>query len=219
MKLALCNVNGEFSYNLTRVELFKKVVSETAHLKDDDVLLVYTMNKGGRGIDKNVMTIHLYNGELGIYDENGVVLNTLLFDDMDYKYYRVLLSGTLAEFEYKERYNDKESRAFEQEQFEQAEAEKEYAEYTVSVYGKSLSFSGETAYNSVLDLILAVVSTEDDETGVITVEKDDRGLDIGCAKGKYNIFLSVSDDHCKWEIFEKGDRIAISKFLREWVIL
>lgn len=219
MKLALCNVNGEFSYNLTRVELFKKVVSETAHLKDDDVLLVYTMNKGGRGIDKNVMTIHLYNGELGIYDENGVVLNTLLFDDMDYKYYRVLLSGTLAEFEYKERYNDKESRAFEQEQFEQAEAEKEYAEYTVSVYGKSLSFSGETAYNSVLDLILAVVSTEDDETGVITVEKDGRGLDIGCAKGKYNIFLRVSDDHCKWEIFEKGDRIAISKFLREWVIL
>lgn len=219
MKLALCNVNGEFSYNLTRVELFKKVVSETAHLKDDDVLLVYTMNKGGRGIDKNVMTIHLYNGELGIYDENGVVLNTLLFDDMDYKYYRVLLSGTLAEFEYKERYNDKESRAFEQEQFEQAEVEKEYAEYTVSVYGKSLSFSGETAYNSVLDLILAVVSTEDDETGVITVEKDGRGLDIGCAKGKYNIFLRVSDDHCKWEIFEKGDRIAISKFLREWVIL
>ena len=219
MKLALCNVNGEFSYNLTRVELFKKVVSETAHLKDDDVLLVYTMNKGGRGIDKNVMTIHLYNGELGIYDENGVVLNTLLFDDMDYKYYRVLLSGTLAEFEYKERYNDKESRAFEQEQFEQAEAEKEYAEYTVSVYGKSLSFSGETAYNSVLDLILAVVTTEDDETGVITVEKDGRGLDIGCAKGKYNIFLRVSDDHCKWEIFEKGDRIAISKFLREWVIL
>lgn len=219
MKLALCNVNGEFSYNLTRVELFKKVVSETAHLKDDDVLLVYTMNKGGMGIDKNVMTIHLYNGELGIYDENGVVLNTLLFDDMDYKYYRVLLSGTLAEFEYKERYNDKESRAFEQEQFEQAEAEKEYAEYTVSVYGKSLSFSGETAYNSVLDLILAVVSTEDDETGVITVEKDGRGLDIGCAKGKYNIFLRVSDDHCKWEIFEKGDRIAISKFLREWVIL
>lgn len=219
MKLALCNVNGEFSYNLTRVELFKKVVSETAHLKDDDVLLVYTMNKGGRGIDKNVMTIHLYNGELGIYDENGVVLNTLLFDDMDYKYYRVLLSGTLAEFEYKERYNDKESRAFEQEQFEHAEAEKEYAEYTVSVYGKSLSFSGETAYNSVLDLILAVVSTVDDETGVITVEKDGRGLDIGCAKGKYNIFLRVSDDHCKWEIFEKGDRIAISKFLREWVIL
>lgn len=219
MKLALCNVNGEFSYNLTRVELFKKVVSETAHLKDDDVLLVYTMNKGGRGIDKNVMTIHLYNGELGIYDENGVVLNTLLFDDMDYKYYRVLLSGTLAEFEYKERYNDKESRAFEQEQFEQAEAEKEYAEYTVSVYGKSLSFSGETAYNSVLDLILAVVYTDDDETGVITVEKDGRGLDIGCVKGKYNIFLRVSDDHCKWEIFEKGDRIAISKFLREWVIL
>ena len=219
MKLALFNVNGEFSYNLTRVELFKKVVSETAHLKDDDVLLVYTMNKGGRGIDKNVMTIHLYNGELGIYDENGVVLNTLLFDDMDYKYYRVLLSGTLAEFEYKERYNDKESRAFEQEQFEQAEAEKEYAEYTVSVYGKSLSFSGETAYNSVLDLILAVVSTEDDETGVITVEKYGRGLDIGYAKGKYNIFLRVSDDHCKWEIFEKGDRIAISKFLREWVIL
>lgn len=108
---------------------------------------------------------------------------------------------------------------FEIAQFEQAEAEKEYAEYTVYVYGKSLSFSGETAYNSVLDLILAVVSTEDDETGVISVEKDGRGLDIGCAKGKYNIFLRVSDDHCKWEIFEKGDRIAISKFLREWVIL
>lgn len=104
-------------------------------------------------------------------------------------------------------------------QFEQAEAEKEKALYNVSVYGKSLCFTGENAYNSVHDFILAVVSTEDDETGVITVEKDGRGLDIGYAKGKYNIFLRVSDDHCKWEIFEKGDRTAISKFIREWVIL
>lgn len=217
MKYALSCVNGELKYNLTKKELMGQLIRETKSMGNDDILIVYPMVDGSKiRIAADILAVHLLNGELDVYDVKDAVLSTL-YNKMSYRVYYNKISEVLDAVEKKQPV--KESRAFEQEQFEQAEAEKEYAEYTVSVYGKSLSFSGETAYNSVLDLILAVVSTEDDETGVITVEKDGRGLDIGYAKGKYNIFLRVSDDHCKWEIFEKGDRIAISKFLREWVIL
>lgn len=217
MKYALSCVNGELKYNLTKKELMGQLIRETKSMGNDDILIVYPMVDGSKiRIAADILAVHLLNGELDVYDVKDAVLSTL-YNKMSYRVYYNKISEVLDAVEKKQPV--KESRAFEQEQFEQAEAEKEYAEYTVSVYGKSLSFSGETAYNSVLDLILAVVSTEDDETGVITVEKDGRGFDIGCAKGKYNIFLRVSDDHCKWEIFEKGDRIAISKFLREWVIL
>lgn len=222
MKLALCNVNGEFSYNLTRVELFKKVVSETAHLKDDDVLLVYTMNKGGRGIDKNVMTIHLYNGELGIYDENGVVLNTLLFDDMDYKYYRVLLSGTLAEFEYKERYNDKESRAFEQEQFEQAEAAKENADFRVYIGSNIFKFIGRGADDLVYKVLEGLFSSlyKDEDTILIINMNTGDIHKIEYVKTFYTCMIKINDgETMSFEYYKAEKRRELMNYIKKAVIL
>lgn len=219
MKLALCCANGELKYGLTRVELFDIIMNETKHMNEGDVLLVYTMNNDSMIIDKNIISIILEDGKLTIYNELDNIEKLLKYECLNYNYYYILLSGMLAEYELKQSKAAKESYTIEQEQFEQAEEENKKAVYNVYAYGKSLCFTGENAYNSVHDFILAVVSTEDDETGVVTVDKDGRGLDIGYAKGKYNIFLRVSDDNCKWEIFEKGDRHAISEFIRNWVLL
>lgn len=211
MNFRVANENGMISKGMKDAkEVAKAVTREAIAMKDDDVILLYLNDDETTRLGKNVLSVHLKDGIIEVYNENCKVMSFCDNYNTDYTYDFFATIKEEVESLIKE---------YETSEYEQAEAEKEYAEYTVSVYGKSLSFSGETAYNSVLDLILAVVSTEDDETGVITVEKDGRGLDIGCAKGKYNIFLRVSDDHCKWEIFEKGDRIAISKFLREWVIL
>lgn len=211
MNFRVANEKGMISKGMKDAnEVAQEVVREASEMKDDEVILVYLNDDETLCLGKNVLSIHLKDNILEVYNEN--CKDVCFYVHYDTVSVKDLFNAIKAEVETL-------IKEYETSEYEQAEAEKEYAEYTVSVYGKSLSFSGETAYNSVLDLILAVVSTEDDETGVITVEKDGRGLDIGCAKGKYNIFLRVSDDHCKWEIFEKGDRIAISKFLREWVIL
>lgn len=211
MNFRVANEKGMISKGMKDAkEVAQEVVREASEMKDDEVILVYLNDDETLCLGKNVLSIHLKDNILEVYNEN--CKDVCFYEHYDTVSVKDLFNAIKAEVETL-------IKEYETSEYEQSEAEKEYAEYTVYVYGKSLSFSGETAYNSVLDLILAVVSTEDDETGVISVEKDGRGLDIGCAKGKYNIFLRVSDDHCKWEIFEKGDRIAISKFLREWVIL
>ena len=211
MNFRVANEKGMISKGMKDAkEVAQEVVCEASEMKDDEVILVYLNDDETLRLGKNVLSIHLKDNILEVYNEN--CKDVCFYDHYGTVSVKDLFNAIKAEVETL-------IKEYETSEYEKAEAEKEYAEYIVYVYGKSLSFSGETAYNSVLDLILAVVSTEDDETGVISVEKDGSGLDIGCAKGKYNIFLRVSDDHCKWEIFEKGDRIAISKFLREWVIL
>lgn len=211
MNFRVVNEKGMISKEMKDAkEVARAVTREAIAMKDDEVILLYLNDDETIRLGKNVLSVHLKDNILEVYNENCDVM--CFYDHYDTVRAYVFFNTIKEEVE-------KLTKEYETFLFDQAEEENKKAVYNVSVYGKSLSFSGETAYNSVLDLILAVVSTADDETGVITVEKYGRGLDIGYAKGKYNIFLRVSDDHCKWEIFEKGDRIAISKFLREWVIL
>lgn len=211
MNFRVANEKGMISKGMKDAkEVAQEVTREASVMKDDDIILVY-LNEDETGcLGKNVLSIHLKDNILEVYNENCTVM--CFYEHYDTCKVRVFFNAIEEEVE-------KLIKEYETSEYEQAEAEKEKAVYNVSVYGKSLFFTGENAYNSVHDFILAAVSTEDDETGVITVEKDDSGLDIGYAKGKYNIFLRVSDDHCKWEIFEKGDRKAISKFIRDWVVL
>lgn len=211
MNFRVVNEKGMISKEMKDAkEVARAVTREAIAMKDDEVILLYLNDDETIRLGKNVLSVHLKDNILEVYNEN--CDGMCFYDHYDTVRAYVFFNTIKDEVENL-------IKEYESSEYEQAEAENEQAEYAVSVFGKSLCFTGENAYNSVHDFILAVVSTEDDETGVITVEKDGRGLDIGCAKGKYNIFLRVSDDHCKWEIFEKGDRIAISKFLREWVIL
>lgn len=211
MNFRVVNEKGMISKEMKDAkEVARAVTREAIAMKDDEVILLYLNDDETIRLGKNVLSVHLKDNILEVYNEN--CDGMCFYDHYDTVRAYVFFNAIKDEVENL-------IKEYESSEYEQAEAENEQAEYAVSVFGKSLCFTGENAYNSVHDFILAVVSTEDDETGVITVEKDGRGLDIGYAKGKYNIFLRVSDDHCKWEIFEKGDRIAISKFLREWVIL
>lgn len=211
MNFRVVNEKGMISKEMKDAkEVARAVTREAIAMKDDEVILLYLNDDETIRLGKNVLSVHLKDNILEVYNEN--CDGMCFYDHYDTVRAYVFFNAIKDEVENL-------IKEYESSEYEQAEAENEQAEYAVSVFGKSLCFTGENAYNSVHDFILAVVSTEDDETGVITVEKDGRGLDIGYAKGKYNIFLRVSDDRCKWEIFEKGDRIAISKFLREWVIL
>ena len=221
MKLALCNANGEFSYNLTRVEMLKNVVSETEHMKDEDVLLVYTMNKDSIIIDENIMTIHLSNGELCIYDENFVVVNSLSYDDMDYNYFYVLLSGTLATFEYNKRHKGKESRAFEQEQFEQAEAAKESADYRVHIGGNIFRFTGETAADLVYAVIKGIFSSVSRDDDIITIHDAMNGNKYGIAyaKGLAKAVITINGRTRYFDYYIPHELSALMNFIKEVVIL
>lgn len=222
MKLALCNANGDFSYNLTRVEMLKNAVSETEHMKDEDVLLVYTMNKDSIRIGKNIMTIHLSNGVLGIYDENGVIVHTLLFDDMDYKYYYVLLSGTLAGYEYNKRHNDKESRAFEQEQYEQAEADKEKADYRVNIGFNNFKFIGRDADELIYMVLDGLFSSLSKDSGDIVIKNNNTGsfYVIAYNKAYYNCSIKIGDgETMTFEYYKPEKRRELMAYIRKEVIL
>lgn len=94
MRLSLSGVNGEVKYNLNMVEFMDSLLSETKRMKDGDTLCVYTMNN-----NSNIITIYLNNDKLVIYNEYFCVEYTLVYHDMSYNYYYVLISSMLKIYE------------------------------------------------------------------------------------------------------------------------
>lgn len=164
MNFRVVNEKGMISKEMKDAkEVARAVTREVIAMKDDEVILLYLNDDETIRLGKNVFSVHLKDNILEVYNENCDAM--CFYDHYDtvraYVFFKVIkdeVENLIKEYETSE--------------YEQAEVEKEKALYNVSVYGKSLCFTGENAYKSVHDFILAVVSTEDDETGVITVEKD-----------------------------------------------
>lgn len=222
MKLALCCANGELQYDLTRVELFDRIVNETKHMNEGDVLLVYTMNNDSMILDKNIISIILEDGMLTIYNELDNVERILKYECVNYDYYYILLSGMLAEYELKQRNVVKESRAFDKEQYEQAEAAKEKSDYRVYIGSHKFKYIGHEADELVYKVLEALFSDiSNDSNGIVITDKNTgKSYKIAYVKAFFSCLIKINDGETMiFEYYKPEKRRELMQYIRKQVIL
>lgn len=219
MKYALSCVNGELKYNLTKEELLEQLILETKRMEEDDILIIYPMVDGSKiRIGTDILAVHLLNGELDVYGVKDTVFSSL-FNNMTYSEYYNTIREVLDEFEKKQPI--KESRAFEQEQFEQAEAAKESADYRVHIGGNIFRFTGETAADLVYAVIKGIFSSVSRDDDIITIHDAMNGNKYGIAyaKGLAKAVITINGRTRYFDYYIPHELSALMNFIKEVVIL
>ena len=221
MKLTLSTVDGELKYNLSKEELLKMIIKETTKMQDDDILLVYTMCKGwSKLLGTNVLSIYLTDGYLEVFDEKTNVTHKLLYSELTVRNYYNLLVKLVDGVE--EKYFNEESRAFEKEQYEQAEAEKCEALYSLSIGNNNFRFKGENAADCIYSVIQGLFSSLSRDEGVITIRELNKGEQHTIKYAKGLAKASVKIDGGQYNTFDycyPAHNRELQNFIKGGVIL
>lgn len=220
MKYALSCANGEIKYNLTKKELINHLIRETVSIKNDDILVVYPMIYGSNILlGTDILAVHLCDGELNVHGVKECVFSKSFSDMLVADYYNAI-SKALVEAE--KNSNTIECRFNEQVQFEQAEAEKAIALYSLSIGNNNFRYKGEYASDCIYSVIQGFFSSLSRDEGVITIRDLNKGDEHTIEYSKGLAKASVKIDGGQYKTFDycyPTQNCELQNFIKKEVIL
>lgn len=214
MNFRVANEKGMISKEMKGAEeVARTVTREAITMKDDDVILLYLNEDDTMRLGKNVLSVHLKDNVLEVYNEKCNVM--CFYEHYDTVRARVFFNAIKAEVE-------KLITEYEVSQYEQAEAEKNDALYSLSIGNNNFRYKGEYASACIYSVIQGFFSSLSRDEGKITIRELNKGKvhTIEYAKGLAK--ASVKIDGGQYKTFDycyPTHNRELQNFIKKEVIL
>lgn len=214
MNFRVANEKGVISKQMKDAkEVARFITREVGVMNDDDVILLYLNDDESTCLGKNVISVHLKDNILEVYNENCEVM--CFYEHYDTCKVRVFFNAIKEEVE-------KFIKEYESSLYEQAEAAKENADYRVYIGSHQFKYIGRDADVLVYKVLEGLFSSISRDTATVVIRNSNTGSlqEIDYNKGFYTCSVKIDDGEIMtFEYYKPEKRRALMEFIRKVVIL